>query len=161
MSLVYRTDTPSSSPSCCLIDDRTMGFPGGSDSKEPTCQCRRCGFDPWVGRIPWRRKWQPSLVFLPGESHQERSLVGYSPWYSRVEQDCATFTFTPLTEDAFSLPSPGQASGIPERVSLLCWGSHLQKRKLTQETERLALTSALRRLPQPGQSGGCRQPACR
>ena len=36
--------------------------------------------DPWVRKIPWRRKWQPSLVFLPGESHGQRSLAGYSPW---------------------------------------------------------------------------------
>ena len=37
-------------------------------------------FDPWVGKIPWRRKWQPTPVFLPGESHGQRSLAGYSPW---------------------------------------------------------------------------------
>ena len=37
-------------------------------------------FDSWVGKIPWRRKWQPTLVFLPGESHRQRSLVAYSPW---------------------------------------------------------------------------------
>ena len=43
-------------------------------------QCRRPGFDPWVGKIPWRREGQPTLVFLPGESHGQRSLVGYSPW---------------------------------------------------------------------------------
>ena len=46
-------------------------------------QCRRhrtLGFDPWVGRIPWRRKWQPTPVFLPGKSHGQRSLEGYSPW---------------------------------------------------------------------------------
>ena len=36
--------------------------------------------NPWVGKIPWRRKWQPTPVFLPGESHGQRSLVGYSPW---------------------------------------------------------------------------------
>ena len=42
-------------------------------------QCGRPGFDPWVGKIPWRRKWQPTPVFLPGESHGWRSLVGYSP----------------------------------------------------------------------------------
>ena len=36
--------------------------------------------DPWVGKIPWRSKWQPTPVFLPGESHRGRSLVGYSPW---------------------------------------------------------------------------------
>ena len=41
---------------------------------------RRLGFDPWVGKIPWRRKWQPTPVFLPGESHGQRSWVGYSPW---------------------------------------------------------------------------------
>ena len=59
------------------------GFPGGTSGKEPTCQCRRCkrhGFDPWVGKIPWRRAWQPTPVFLPGESHEQRSLRGYSPW---------------------------------------------------------------------------------
>ena len=38
------------------------------------------GFDPWVGKIPWGRAWQPTLAFLPGESHGQRSLVGYSPW---------------------------------------------------------------------------------
>ena len=43
-------------------------------------------FDPWVGKIPWRRKWQPTLVFLPGESHGQRSLVGYSP-YGHKESD--------------------------------------------------------------------------
>ena len=42
-------------------------------------QCGRPRFDPWVGKIPWRRKWQPTPVFLPGESHGRRSLVGYSP----------------------------------------------------------------------------------
>ena len=42
-------------------------------------QCGRPGFDPWVGKIPWRRKWQPTPVFLPGESHGWRNLVGYSP----------------------------------------------------------------------------------
>ena len=59
------------------------GFPGDASGKEPTCQCRkpkRCGFDPWVGKSPWRRKWQPTPVFLPGESHGQRNLVGYSPW---------------------------------------------------------------------------------
>ena len=49
-------------------------------SEEPAWQFRECGFDPWVGKIPWRRKWQPTPVFLPGESHGQRSLAGYSPW---------------------------------------------------------------------------------
>jgi len=57
-----------------------MGFPGGSDGKEAGLQCRRSGFDPWVGKIPWRRAWQPTPVFLPRESHAQWSPVGYSPW---------------------------------------------------------------------------------
>ena len=55
---------------------------GGASGKEPACQCRRCkrlGFDPWVGKIPWWRKWQPITVSLPGKSHGKRNLAGYSP----------------------------------------------------------------------------------
>ena len=52
-------------------------FSGGSSGK-PSCQCRRHKFDPWVRKIPWRRKWQPTPVFLPGKSHRQRSLVGYT-----------------------------------------------------------------------------------
>ena len=43
-------------------------------------QCRRPGFNLWVGKIPWRREWQPTPVFSPGKSHGQRSLVGYSTW---------------------------------------------------------------------------------
>ena len=56
------------------------GFPGSTGSEESACQFRRCRFDPWIGKIPLRRKWQPTPVFLPGKSHGQRSLVGYSPW---------------------------------------------------------------------------------
>ena len=52
------------------------------NSKESSCQCRKQGFHPWVGKNPWRRKWLPTPVFLPGKSHGERNLVGYSPWQS-------------------------------------------------------------------------------
>ena len=52
------------------------GFPGGSDGKESACQCRRHGFDLWVGKIPWRRAWQPTPVFLPREPHGQRSPEG-------------------------------------------------------------------------------------
>ena len=41
---------------------------------------RETGFDPWVGKMPWRRKWQPTSVFLPGKFHRQRNLTGYSPW---------------------------------------------------------------------------------
>ena len=43
-------------------------------------QFRRPVFDPWVGKSPWKRKWQPTPVFFPGKSHGQRALVGYSPW---------------------------------------------------------------------------------
>ena len=55
---------------------------GGASGKEITCQCRRYerrSLDPWVWKIPWRRAWQPTPVFWPGESHEQRSLAGYSP----------------------------------------------------------------------------------
>ena len=64
----------------------SMGFPGGAGGKEPACQCRSCKiceFNPWVRKIPWRWAWQPTPVFLPGESHGQRSMVGYSPWGSK------------------------------------------------------------------------------
>ena len=55
-------------------------LPRWLSGQESACQCRRCVFNPWVGAIPWRRKWQPTAVLLPGGSCGQRSLVGYSPW---------------------------------------------------------------------------------
>ena len=58
-------------------------FLENASGKESTCQCRNyksCGFHPWVGKIPWSRKWQPTPVFFPEESHGQRILAGYSPW---------------------------------------------------------------------------------
>ena len=59
-----------------------LGKPRRLSGKEFTCQCKRCRslrFNPWVGKIPWRKKWQPTPVFLPGESHGQRSLVDCIP----------------------------------------------------------------------------------
>ena len=75
---------------CVLV----KGFPGGASGKEIACQCRgykRFRFNPWVWKIPWRRAWQPTPVFLPGEAHGRRSLVGYSP-YDRKESDVTEAT---------------------------------------------------------------------
>ena len=61
----------------------TNGLPRWSSGKETACQCkrlRRRGFSAQAGKILWNRKWQPTPVFLPGESHGQRSLLGYSPW---------------------------------------------------------------------------------
>ena len=60
-----------------------LGFPACHGGKDSASQCRRCqrrGFHPWVRNIPWRRTWQPTPALLPGESHGQRSLVGYSLW---------------------------------------------------------------------------------
>ena len=60
-----------------------LGCPGGTSGKESAFQFKRCKrhrFNPWVGKIPWRRRWQPTPVFLSREAQGQRSLVGYSPW---------------------------------------------------------------------------------
>ena len=69
-----------------------QGFPGGSVSKKSICNagdhlwCKRSEFDPWVWKIPWRKKWQLTSVFLPGESRGQRSLAYYCPWGCRMSQ---------------------------------------------------------------------------
>ena len=57
-----------------------VGFPLWLSGREPAGQCRRCRFDPWVRKMPQRSKWQPTPVLLPGKSHGQRSLAGYSLW---------------------------------------------------------------------------------
>ena len=77
-----------------LVVQWLVGFPRWCSSKEPTCQCRRhkrCRFDPWVRKIPWRRKWQSTPVFLPGKFHRQRSLAGYSLWGCK-ESDATVHT---------------------------------------------------------------------
>ena len=54
-------------------------------------ETQRYWFDPWVGKIPWKRKWQPTPVFLPGKSHGQSSLADYSPW-GRKESDLTEHT---------------------------------------------------------------------
>ena len=61
---------------CFSIGIQAYRLPRWLIIKESAWQCKRCGFHPWVGKIPWRRAWQPTPVFLPGESHGQRSLVG-------------------------------------------------------------------------------------
>ena len=70
-----------------------MAFPGGTSGKEPTWQCRRhktCGFNLWVKKIPWGRVWQPTPVFLPGESHGQRILM--DPVHRNIESDMTEVT---------------------------------------------------------------------
>ena len=64
---------------------------GGANGKEPAYQCRRHRFNPWAGKIPWRRKWPPTPVSLPGKSHGQRGLMGYSPCgHKRVKYNWPT-----------------------------------------------------------------------
>ena len=59
--------------------------------KESTCQCRRLQFNPWVGRIPWRRAWEPTPGLFPGEFHGQRSLADYSAWGCKESDTTKTF----------------------------------------------------------------------
>ena len=62
------------------------GLPQWPSGKEPVCNVgryRSCGFNPWLEKIPWKEAWQPTPALLPGESHRQRSLPGYSPWGSK------------------------------------------------------------------------------
>ena len=65
-------------------------------------ECRRCGFSSGVRKIPWRREWLPILAFLPGESHGQRSLAGYSPW-GHKESDTTEATSRTRDENSWNL----------------------------------------------------------
>ena len=68
-----------------------MGPPWWLSGKESTCQCRHHGFNLWVETVPWRRKLATIPVFLPGKSHGQKSLAGYSPWgHKRIRYNLAT-----------------------------------------------------------------------
>ena len=70
------------------------GFPRGSDAKAICLQYRRRRFDTWFGKIPWRREWQPTPVFLPGEFCGQRRLAGYSPWGHKELDTTEGLTFS-------------------------------------------------------------------
>ena len=85
---------------------------------------RECGFDPWVGKILWRWAWQPIPVFLPGESHRQRSLVGYNPMGSqRVRHNrnnsvcphngCTSVQFSRSVVSTFCNPMDCSTPGLP------------------------------------------------
>ena len=85
-----------------MFRNSLVGIPGGAMVKNLPARagerCKRCEFDPWVRKIPWRRKWQPTSVFLPGKSHGQRSLVGCSP------RGCEELD---MTEQAHAAGGPG------------------------------------------------------
>ena len=77
----------------CVLRTVFLGFPGSAFGKESTCQCRRhrdSGLIPGFWKIPWKRKWHPTPVFLPGKFHGQKSLVGYSPWGKKSQLQLST-----------------------------------------------------------------------
>ena len=84
--------------------DWSWSFPGGSDGKETVCKIEDpLRFNPWVRKIPWRRTWQPTPVFLLGESHRQRTRLGYGP------QSCREGNGTPLQSSCLESPMDGGA----------------------------------------------------
>jgi len=83
------------------VKRETLELPRWLCDKESACQCRRRGFDPWVRKVPWRRKWQPTPVFLLGRFSGQRSLVGDSSWGHKeldmTEHTCVHKSQTYLT----------------------------------------------------------------
>ena len=72
-------------------------LPGWLRGKESACRRRRCRrrrFDPWVRKVTWRRRWHPTPVLLPGESHGQRGLAGYSPWGRKNQTRLSVHTCT-------------------------------------------------------------------
>ena len=106
---------------------------GGASGKEPICQCTRfivhCAnkrhrFDPWVGKIPWGRKWHPTPVFLRGESYGQKSLVGYSPWSCKeldMTEQLSMHTNTEIP-NTFSLKKKENSSDrLNEKTAKIKW----------------------------------------
>ena len=117
---------------CALYKNtRFKGVPfrSWSRGKDFACQCRRHkrhGFDPWVGKIPWRRKLQPTLVFLLGKSHGQRSLVGYSPWACKELDTTEQLSEHKLSLRQFSSPGIIEKKTpflVLQRSSLDLWTS--------------------------------------
>ena len=107
---------------------RIGSFPGGSHGEESACKGRSaCGFDPWFRKIPWRRERQPIPVFLPGESHGQRSLAGCSPQGHKESDTTEQLT---LTENI-----------VQHRILSVkvCINSHLISCKIPQESEHVII----------------------
>ena len=113
---VGHSDQCEAIPDCCF-----EGLSWWHSGQESVCQCMRHGFDPWVGKLPWRRKRQCTTACLPGKSCGQRSLVGYSPWGCKKSN-----TTEPLTHILPQTPLPSRLPRNIEQSSLCytvgpCW----------------------------------------
>ena len=106
---------------------KTWGLPWWLNGKESACQCRRCTFNPWVGKLPWRRKWQSTPVYLPGNSHGQRSLACCSPQGRKELHTTWWLNNTIPTHFLLSLVSEWEAHApssplwtAPSRLSNVC-----------------------------------------
>ena len=141
----------------CWHRSPQKGIPWWLSGKEISLQCRRHkrrGFNPWVKKIPWRRQWLPTPVFLPGEFHVQRSLVSYSPWGCKESDMTEWLTlFTPV----YLAPWGDQkwVRYIPDLEGLILssWGARQVKRNtdLCDLPEASILVSdPTKHLPYPG-----------
>ena len=123
----------------CMGLEWTSGRPQWLCGQESACPSRtlwRCRFDPRVRKSPWRRKWQPAPGFLPGESHGQRSLVGYGPWgseksqtwlkHARTQNEQVTGNGPRWTESTGKLTVPGRKA--QKRGNCECWGGVNRRR---------------------------------
>ena len=125
----------------CQGPTRVVGLPGSSDDKESACQCRWCGLDPWVGKIPRRREWQPTPVFLPGESHGQKNRKGYNPWGPKQLDTTNTFTLTFLYHLALLQLNMRTAVHVISRSQHL-WEKHRRQDFLVVQGLRLCTPNA-------------------
>ena len=100
-----------------------LGFPGDSDGKESTYNAGYLGLIP-VGKIPWKKTWQPTLVFLPGKSHGQRSLAGYSPWGHKESDMTEQLSTAPIKQVTnkdllYSTGNPSQYSILNTQYSCM------------------------------------------
>ena len=111
------------------IQHQGLALPFSGKKKKSTCQCRRCGFDPWVGKIAWSRKWQPLSVFLPGKFHKHGNLVGCSSYVcTKSFQLCLTLC-NPID---CSPPGSSVHGDLPGKDTRVAYHALLQGIFLTQ-----------------------------
>ena len=114
--LIWHEDSPALAAVLFCWRVRDWGrLPWWLNGQEFACLCIWCGFNPWVRKIPWQKKWLPTLVFLPGRSHGQRSLAGYSPWGCKdMTEQTHTHTHSWLR---IPFSSPGMW-GLPQLKSI-------------------------------------------